>query len=65
MRIDEMFKIKEVVISLEAFPPKVDSSFEPVLQAVEQLSTSKPDFMSVTYGAGGGTSKNTIEIASF
>ena len=65
MRVDEMFKTKDVVISLEAFPPKADSSFDPVLRAVEQLSTSKPDFMSVTYGAGGGTSKNTIEIASF
>lgn len=65
MRIDEMFKTKDVVISLEAFPPKAESSFEPVLRAVEQLSTSEPDFMSVTYGAGGGTSKNTIEIASF
>lgn len=65
MRIDEMFKMKDVVISLEVFPPKTDSAFEPMLRAVEQLSSSKPDFMSVTYGAGGGTSKNTIEIASF
>ncbi|HZK38652.1 MAG TPA: methylenetetrahydrofolate reductase [NAD(P)H] [Clostridia bacterium] len=65
MRIDQMFKTRDVVISLEVFPPKMDSSFETVLRAVEQLSSSKPDFMSVTYGAGGGTSKNTIEIASF
>lgn len=65
MRIDEMFKTKDVVISLEVFPPKTDSAFEPMLRAVEQLSSSEPDFMSVTYGAGGGTSKNTIEIASF
>lgn len=65
MRIDEMFKSKDVVISLEAFPPKTDSSLDPVLRAVEELATSKPDFMSVTYGAGGGTSKNTIKIASF
>lgn len=64
MRIDDMFKTKGVVISLEAFPPKADSSFDPVLEAIEQLSTSKPDFMSVTYGAGGGTSKNTVKIAS-
>ena len=65
MRIDEMFKNKDVTISLEAFPPKTESSFEPVMRAVKELSTCMPDYMSVTYGAGGGTSKNTLEIASY
>lgn len=65
MRIDEMFKNNDVTVSLEVFPPKVESSFEPVIRAVEQLSACKPDYMSVTFGAGGGTSKNTLEIASY
>ncbi len=65
MRIDEMFKNNDVTVSLEAFPPKTESSFEPVLRAVDELSACKPDYMSVTYGAGGGTSKNTLEIASY
>jgi methylenetetrahydrofolate reductase (NADPH) len=65
MRIDEMFKNNDVTVSLEAFPPKAESSFEPVLRAVDELSACKPDYMSVTYGAGGGTSKNTLEIASY
>ena len=37
--------------------------FEPILDAVDRLCESKPDFMSVTYGAGGGTGHNTIKIA--
>lgn len=65
MRIDEMFKKNDVTVSLEAFPPKAKSSFEPVINAVEKLASCKPDYMSVTYGAGGGTSKNTLKIASF
>ncbi len=65
MRIDEMFKNNDVTVSLEAFPPKTESSFEPVINTVEKLSTCKPDYMSVTYGAGGGTSKNTLKIASY
>lgn len=65
MRIDEMFRNNDVTISLEVFPPKVESSFEPVVRAVEQLSACNPNYMSVTFGAGGGTSKNTLEIASY
>lgn len=64
MRIDTMFKTYDVTLSLEVFPPKVQSSFDSVKLAVEQLAASRPDYMSVTYGAGGGISNNTIDIAS-
>lgn len=63
MKISEILKSKEVAISYEVFPPKKDMPFEPILAAVDRLCQSKPDFMSVTYGAGGGTGHNTIKIA--
>ena len=55
-------KIKD--ISFEVFPPKTDAGYESVLRATEKIAALKPAFMSVTYGAGGGTSKNTASIAS-
>ena len=45
------------------FPPKTDSNFELVKEATEEIAALKPSFMSVTYGAGGGTSKYTLDIA--
>ena len=64
MKISEILKSKEVTVSYEVFPPKKDMPFEPILDAVDRLCQSKPDFMSVTYGAGGGTGHNTIKIAN-
>lgn len=63
MKISEILKSKEVCLSYEVFPPKKDMPFEPILAAVDRLCESDPDFMSVTYGAGGGTGHNTIKIA--
>ena len=45
------------------FPPKTSDKFDSVLGAAKEIAKEKPDFMSVTYGAGGGTSKYTLEIA--
>lgn len=50
-------------MSFEVFPPKTDASFEGVKSAVREIAQLKPSFMSVTYGAGGGTSKYTLDIA--
>ena len=47
---------------MEVFPPKTSDKFETVKQAAEQIAALKPDFMSVTYGAGGGTSEYTADI---
>ena len=52
-------------ISFEVFPPKKDGEFEAAFQIMDELSALKPDFISVTYGAGGSKSKKTIEIASY
>ena len=50
-------------MSFEVFPPKTDSGFESVERAVLKIAELNPAFMSVTYGAGGGTSKYTLDIA--
>ena len=54
----------KVNISFEVFPPKTDAKFESVVNAVDEMAKWNPSFISVTYGAGGGTSKNTVKIAS-
>lgn len=64
MKIIDILKQDRVTLSLEAFPPKTDSAFDTVINAVDRMSGLHPDFMSVTYGAGGGTSRNTVKIAS-
>ena len=51
------------MLSFEVFPPKTSDKFEGVWQAVEEIAALKPDFMSVTYGAGGGTSAYTVKIS--
>jgi len=64
MKIREILKSTEPHISLEVFPPKTDAGFAGVLNAVDEMAKLNPSFISVTYGAGGGTSKNTVNIAS-
>ncbi|WP_028234445.1 methylenetetrahydrofolate reductase [NAD(P)H] [Pseudobutyrivibrio sp. MD2005] len=52
-------------LSFEVFPPKKDDEFENCYKVLDSLSTLNPDFISVTYGAGGSRSKKTVEIASY
>ena len=54
---------KKLSLSFEVFPPKTETSFESVKIATEEIAKLRPVFMSVTYGAGGGTSKYTLDIA--
>ncbi len=63
MKISDIFKSKKVTLSFEIFPPKKQANFNNVVQTAVSLSKLKPDFMSITYGAGGTTRENTIEIA--
>ena len=58
-----LLKQNTASISFEVFPPKTDSAFESVRDAVHEIATLAPSFMSVTYGAGGGTSRYTLDIA--
>lgn len=64
MKISEILKQDKVTLSFEVFPPKTTSSYESVAQATQEIAALRPDFMSVTYGAGGGTSEHTVHIAS-
>lgn len=63
MKISDIIKEGKPSLSFEVFPPKKDANFESVRHAVSEIAELKPSFMSVTYGAGGGTSKYTLEIA--
>ena len=63
MKLSDHFAKNLCSMSFEVFPPKTDSSIETVTHATEAMALLHPAFMSVTYGAGGGTSKYTLEIA--
>ena len=63
MKLTEIFNKDGLSLSFEVFPPKTDSNFDSVKHATEEIAKLSPSFMSVTYGAGGGTSKYTLEIA--
>lgn len=65
MRIPTLYQTKKPVFSLEIFPPKRKTKLESLYETVEQLAGCHPDFISVTYGAGGNIADNsTCEIAS-
>lgn len=63
MKIIDLLKKETLSLSFEVFPPKTESNFESVKTATEEIAKLRPAFMSVTYGAGGGTSQYTLEIA--
>ena len=63
MKISAILNDGRLHLSFEVFPPKTDSTFDSVKHATEEIAKLCPSFMSVTYGAGGGTSRYTLEIA--
>ena len=63
MKLSELFKSQKLSLSFEVFPPKTDTAFDSVRSATEEIAKLSPSFMSVTYGAGGGTSRYTRDIA--
>lgn len=63
MKLKEFLNQKKLALSFEVFPPKTDTAFESVKHATEEIAKLRPSFMSVTYGAGGGTSQYTLDIA--
>ena len=64
MRISELLKRDGVTFSLEVFPPKTSEKYTETAETAREIARLKPDFMSVTYGAGGGTSEFTTGIAA-
>ncbi len=63
MKLSKLLEQDKFSLSFEVFPPKTDTSFESVKEATEEIAKLRPSFMSVTYGAGGGTGKYTLDIA--
>jgi methylenetetrahydrofolate reductase (NADPH) len=63
MRIDKLLATQRPVFSVEFFPPKTETGLELLLETVEALKPLEPDYVSVTYGAGGATRDGTVEIA--
>ncbi|MGN0495695.1 MAG: methylenetetrahydrofolate reductase [NAD(P)H] [Lachnospiraceae bacterium] len=63
MKIIDILNQEQMSLSFEVFPPKKETSFESVRIATEEIAALKPSFMSVTYGAGGGTSAFTLAVA--
>ncbi|MCI8442383.1 MAG: methylenetetrahydrofolate reductase [NAD(P)H] [Provencibacterium sp.] len=65
MKLSKLFQEKRVVLSFEVFPPKKNGSIDTIYETLEGLCPLRPDFISVTYGAGGNMAdRSTIEIAS-
>ena len=63
MKIIDILHQNQMSLSFEVFPPKKETSFDSVRVATEQIAALSPSFMSVTYGAGGGTSEYTLAVA--
>ena len=63
MKIIDLLHDDKLSLSFEVFPPKTESNYDSVKHATEEIAKLHPSFMSVTYGAGGGTSKYTLDIA--
>ena len=63
MKIIDILNKEEMSLSFEVFPPKKETAYESVKEATEKIAKLNPSFMSVTYGAGGGVSNYTLDIA--
>ena len=63
MKISEILRSRPVTVSMEVFPPKSDVKLDSVRSTVREIARLGPAFVSCTYGAGGGTSRYTVEIA--
>ena len=65
MNLCDLFQQKKCVLSFEVFPPKKSSGVESIYRTLDELCALKPDFISVTYGAGGNIANNdTCDIAA-
>ena len=64
MKIIDILNSKPVTLSFEVFPPGSHAAFESTAAAAAQIAALSPDFLSVTYGAGGGTSEYTLGLAA-
>jgi len=61
-KLTEIFKEKDKTFSFELFPPKTEKGYQNLQATIEKLAALKPDFISCTYGAGGGNREKTLDI---
>jgi len=64
MKIGDLLNSGKVTVSCEVFPPKKDAEFAQAEEVIGEIAALRPSFLSVTYGAGGGTSGNTVRLAA-
>jgi methylenetetrahydrofolate reductase (NADH) len=64
MRISDGFGRERPLISFEFFPPKTEAGFESLFRAIAELKELSPDYVSVTWGAGGSTRRKTVELTA-
>jgi methylenetetrahydrofolate reductase (NADPH) len=64
MKIKDLLSQNKFILSFELFPPKREGNLDSLYVTITELAELKPDFVSVTYGAGGSTREKTIEISS-
>ena len=63
MKISEILARDSLSLSFEVFPPKTSETYESIKNSALEIAKLNPDFMSVTYGAGGTTGSYTIDVA--
>ena len=63
--ITDILSSKNLMLSCEVFPPKKEEDFTKVFGILDEIASAKPDFISVTYGAGGSNVGKNVEIASY
>jgi len=64
MKLSQILGKDKITLSFEVFPPKTEANYEAVKKAALDVAALNPSYMSVTYGAGGSTRANTVQIAS-
>ncbi|MEA3506679.1 MAG: methylenetetrahydrofolate reductase [NAD(P)H] [Elusimicrobiota bacterium] len=64
MKLSEIYNKKKRVMSCEIFPPKPETDIETIYETIESINDLGPDFISVTYGAGGSNSERTLEVTA-
>ena len=64
MKISDILREDKITLTYEVFPPRAGDTYESVAEKARTIAGLHPAFMSVTYGAGGGTSAYTVELAS-
>ena len=63
--IKDIFEKKNLILSCEVYPPKKEGEFSKIFNVLDEIAASSPDFISVTYGAGGSNVGKNVEIAAY